>query len=199
MAKLLGGVGTQQPYQNLPGSDEWQRERGTQRVKLSEHVPSWWLPRIEHPRPEEIKAHQNGEGARDLAVLAHAVRELFPTFTFSSALMEAYSAVLGGEGAVDLQRLCDRLVYINNNLRVYDIRFERSWFSGSLGIDFRSQTGRDAVVVIGDTSKAQGLLEKMARTQQAAEHLKAGDVLIGLNQARLTDTFSLAAHLLKQF
>ena len=102
--------------------------------------------------------------------------------------MEAYSAVAQDDkDGVQLQELCDRLVYINNNLRIYDITFERSWFSGSLGIEFRSQTNRDAVVK--DTSKATSLLEKMARKQPAAEELKAGDVLIGLNQKPLEGDF----------
>lgn len=102
--------------------------------------------------------------------------------------MEAYSAVAqDDEDRVQLKGLCDRLVYINNNLRVYDITFERSWFSGSLGIEFRSQTNRDAVVK--DTSKATSLLEKMARKQPAAKELEVGDVLIGLNQKPLEGDF----------
>jgi hypothetical protein len=145
-----------------------------------------WLQR---PSAKEIQKKErqlrSGEaGVPELSGLAKAVRELFPSFKFSPVLMEAYSAVVpDGERDVDLKRLCERLVYINNNLRVYDVEFERSWCSGSLVIDFRSQTGRDAVVEIDDSKRVQ--LEKMGRKQQAVKLLEPGDVLIGLDQAWL--------------
>jgi hypothetical protein len=148
---------------------------------------------LQHPSADKLQEAQqrlrSGEvGATELSGLAMVVRDLFPSFTFSPVLMEAYSAVEPDKGQVDLKRLCDRLVYINNNLRVYDVEFERSWFSGSLPITFRTRTGRDAVVVVEDSNRAQ--LEKMGRKQPAVELLEKDDVLIGLDRERLEGDFT---------
>ena len=149
---------------------------------------------MQRPSAKEIQKKErqlrSGEaGVPELSGLAKAVRELFPSLNFSPVLMEAYSAVSPDDkGEVDLKRLCDRLVYINNNLRVYDVEFERSWFSDSLAINFDTRTGRDAVVHVEESRRPQ--LEKIGRKQPAVGLLETGDVLIGLNRTRLEGDFT---------
>jgi hypothetical protein len=189
---MSGGVSRDQTqYKRLDG-DRVMEAPQARDSSLSAKPASGWLPRVEHPERAAIDKHQSrvrGDATGELGQVARSVKELFPGFKFSSALMEAYSAAVpDGKSDLDLGELCKHLVYINNNLRVYDIAFERSWFSGSLGIEFRSLTGRDAVVK-EITDKARELLKKMRAEQPAVDELEEGDVLIGLNQIDLDGEF----------
>lgn len=159
-------------YDKLETGDEWSAP-AAQIPGMSKKPACEWLPRTEAPddaavRKRQTKVQKGDSTGGELGQVARSVKELFPNFTFSSALMHAYEQAVGPEGEeLQLSKLCKQLVYLNNNLTVFDIDFERSWFSGAIGIEFRSLTGRDAVVK-QITAKAAELLAKMATAGQPA-------------------------------